>query len=141
MLLILKQKRLARTGALKALDFATTRCPANCERFVDQFGLKTIFAIFMGKAKVNLPLHSVSEVSLTVPRDLIEERSRHGRSAHMERRAESKAPQASSVVSRHCNRFLCNLTAANAVSMPQKLLFQGCSYMHQDLEESSRMCR
>ena len=52
MLLILKQKRVARAGALKALDFATTRSPANCERFVDQFGLKTIFATFMGKGKV-----------------------------------------------------------------------------------------
>ena len=52
MLLILKQKRIARSGALKALDFATTRSPANCERFVDQFGLKTIFSIFMGKSKV-----------------------------------------------------------------------------------------
>ena len=53
MLLILKQKRLARAGALKALDFATTRSPANCERFVDQFGLRTIFAMFMGKCKVS----------------------------------------------------------------------------------------
>ena len=56
MLLILKQKRVARAGALKALDFATTRSPANCERFVDQFGLKTIFAIFMGKGKVGTSL-------------------------------------------------------------------------------------
>lgn len=52
MLLILKQKRLARAGALKAIDFATTKSPGNCERFVDQFGLKTVFAMFMGKAKV-----------------------------------------------------------------------------------------
>lgn len=52
MLLILKQKRLARAGALKALDFATTRSPANCEKFVDQYGLKTAFAMFMGKCKV-----------------------------------------------------------------------------------------
>lgn len=57
MLLILKQKRVARAGALKALDFAITRSPANCERFVDQFGLKTIFAIFMGKAKVHSHPH------------------------------------------------------------------------------------
>lgn len=52
MLLILKQKRIARAGALKALDFATTKSPGNCERFVDQLGLKTIFAMFMGKVKV-----------------------------------------------------------------------------------------
>lgn len=53
MLLILKQKRLARAGALKALDFATTRSAANCERFVEQYGLRTISAMFMGKCKVN----------------------------------------------------------------------------------------
>ena len=58
MLLILKQKRLARAGALKALDFATTRAQANCERFVDQYGLKTIFAMFMGKCKVEISLGS-----------------------------------------------------------------------------------
>ena len=54
MLLILKQKRIARTGALKALNFATTKSAPNCERFVDQLGLKTIFALFMGKIKVSI---------------------------------------------------------------------------------------
>ncbi len=52
LLLILKGKRAARTSALKCLDFATTRCPPACDRTVDQQGLKTLFAIFMGKLKV-----------------------------------------------------------------------------------------
>ncbi|EIE25166.1 DUF1716-domain-containing protein [Coccomyxa subellipsoidea C-169] len=52
MVLILKQKKSVRAGALKALDFACTRCPAACERFVDVLGLKTLFSIFMGKSKI-----------------------------------------------------------------------------------------
>ncbi|BDA41413.1 beta-catenin-like protein 1 [Coccomyxa sp. Obi] len=52
MVLILKQKKAVRASALKALDFACTRCPAACERFVDVLGLKTLFSIFMGKSKV-----------------------------------------------------------------------------------------
>lgn len=52
LLLILKSKRAARTSALKCLDFATSSCPPACDRVVDQQGLKTLFAIFMGKLKV-----------------------------------------------------------------------------------------
>lgn len=52
MCIILKQKRLSRAGALKALDFATTRQPAACERLVDMGGLKSLFAIFMGRGRV-----------------------------------------------------------------------------------------
>ena len=52
MLLILKQKRRARTGALKALDFALLRCLPACERFVEVQGLRTLFPLFMGKSKV-----------------------------------------------------------------------------------------
>lgn len=52
LLLILKGKRAARTSALKCLDFATTNCPPACDRVVDQAGLKTLFALFMGKLKV-----------------------------------------------------------------------------------------
>lgn len=33
-------------------DFACTRCPQACERFVDVLGLKILFSIFMGKSKV-----------------------------------------------------------------------------------------
>lgn len=53
MQLILKEKRVARLGSLKVLDFATTRCPPACERWVDLTGLKQLFAIFMGKSKVH----------------------------------------------------------------------------------------
>lgn len=49
MIIIMKQKRLAYGSAMKALDFAMTRCSAACERFVDVLGLKTLFAAFMGK--------------------------------------------------------------------------------------------
>lgn len=59
MILILKQKRAARLGALKTLDYALTRCPAACERFVDTLGLKTLFAIFMGRTKVRLLVNGV----------------------------------------------------------------------------------
>ena len=51
MIIIMKQKRLAYGSALKALDFAMTRCSAACERFVDVLGLKTLFAAFMGKVR------------------------------------------------------------------------------------------
>lgn len=56
MQLILKEKRVARLGSLKVLDFATTRCTPACERWVDLTGLKQLFAIFMGKSKVLLTL-------------------------------------------------------------------------------------
>ncbi|KAH7280224.1 hypothetical protein KP509_37G056700 [Ceratopteris richardii] len=49
MIIIMKQKRLAYGSAMKALDFATTRCSQACERFVDVLGLKTLFAAFMGR--------------------------------------------------------------------------------------------
>ncbi|XP_024362971.1 uncharacterized protein [Physcomitrium patens] len=52
MIIIMKQKRLAYGSAMKALDFAMTRCSAACERFVDVLGLKTLFAAFMGKIPV-----------------------------------------------------------------------------------------
>ena len=49
MIIIMKQKKLA-------LDFAMTKYPPACERFVDVLGLKTAFAAFMGKASTTLPL-------------------------------------------------------------------------------------
>ena len=52
MLITMKQRRLAYSSAVKALDFALTRCPAACERFVDVLGLKTLFAIFIGKVNI-----------------------------------------------------------------------------------------
>ncbi|KAF6174653.1 hypothetical protein GIB67_006305 [Kingdonia uniflora] len=48
MIIIMKQKKLAYGSAIRALDFAMTKYPAACERFVDVLGLKTAFAAFMG---------------------------------------------------------------------------------------------
>ncbi|KAF9624086.1 hypothetical protein IFM89_007784 [Coptis chinensis] len=48
MIIIMKQKKLAYGSAIRALDFAMTKYPPACERFVDVMGLKTAFAAFMG---------------------------------------------------------------------------------------------
>eukprot|EP00242_Pyramimonas_sp_CCMP2087_P011677 CAMPEP_0198198424 /NCGR_PEP_ID=MMETSP1445-20131203/1901_1 /TAXON_ID=36898 /ORGANISM="Pyramimonas sp., Strain CCMP2087" /LENGTH=584 /DNA_ID=CAMNT_0043867989 /DNA_START=217 /DNA_END=1968 /DNA_ORIENTATION=+ len=69
MLLIMKNKRFARLSALKTLDFALTRCPAGCERFVDVLGLKSAFAAFMGK------VHKTTKRKLT-PEEKEEEEQR-----------------------------------------------------------------
>lgn len=53
MLIIMKQKKLAYGSAIRALDFAMTKYPPACERFVDVLGLKTAFAAFMGKIPVS----------------------------------------------------------------------------------------
>jgi beta-catenin-like protein 1 len=52
MALVLRGRRASRTAALKCLDFATSAgySPA-CDRLVDQGGLKTVFALLMGKLK------------------------------------------------------------------------------------------
>lgn len=50
MIIIMKQKKSAYGSAIRALDFAMTKYPPACERFVDVLGLKTAFAAFMGKA-------------------------------------------------------------------------------------------
>ncbi|KAF4362949.1 hypothetical protein F8388_001053 [Cannabis sativa] len=50
MIIIMKQKKSAYGSAIRALDFAMTKYPPVCERFVDVLGLKTAFAAFMGKA-------------------------------------------------------------------------------------------
>uniref|UniRef100_A0A0D3FCG0 Beta-catenin-like protein 1 N-terminal domain-containing protein n=1 Tax=Oryza barthii TaxID=65489 RepID=A0A0D3FCG0_9ORYZ len=47
MIIIMKQKKLAYSSAIRTLDFAMTRFPPACERFVDVLGLKTAFAAFM----------------------------------------------------------------------------------------------
>lgn len=49
MIIIMKQKKSAYGSAIRALDFAMTKYPSACERFVDVLGLKTAFAAFMGK--------------------------------------------------------------------------------------------
>lgn len=51
MVLVLRGRRAARGAALKCLDFATTRCSPACDRVVDHGGLKTLFALLMGKLK------------------------------------------------------------------------------------------
>ncbi|KAL5983171.1 hypothetical protein ACLOJK_017254 [Asimina triloba] len=55
MIIIMKQKKLAYGSAIRALDFAMTKFPPACERFVDVLGLKTAFAAFMGKASSSTP--------------------------------------------------------------------------------------
>lgn len=56
MIIIMKQKKSAYGSAIRALDFAMTKYPPACERFVDVLGLKTAFAAFMGKASSSLIL-------------------------------------------------------------------------------------
>lgn len=46
MAIVLNQKRLARQGALKALDFATTRYAPACERLINMAGLKVCCMFF-----------------------------------------------------------------------------------------------
>ncbi|KAI4299683.1 hypothetical protein L6164_033117 [Bauhinia variegata] len=53
MIIIIKQKKLAYGSAIRALDFAMTKYPPACERFVDVLGLKTAFAAFMGKIPIS----------------------------------------------------------------------------------------
>lgn len=62
MIIIMKQKKLAYGSAIRALDFAMTKYPPACERFVDVLGLKTAFAAFMGKASPRLILVHITFV-------------------------------------------------------------------------------
>ncbi|KAF3341270.1 beta-catenin-like protein 1 [Carex littledalei] len=52
MIIIMKQKKTAYGSAIRALDFAMTKYPPACERFVDVLGLKTVFSAFMGKLPI-----------------------------------------------------------------------------------------
>ncbi|KAH9625791.1 hypothetical protein KSS87_006035 [Heliosperma pusillum] len=47
MIIIMKQRKLAYGSAIRTLDFALTKYPPACERFVDVLGLKTAFVAFM----------------------------------------------------------------------------------------------
>ncbi|KAG2188206.1 hypothetical protein INT44_000958 [Umbelopsis vinacea] len=51
MLIMIKEKSMARIRAVKVLDYAmsTSAGTANCYRFVESLGLKTLFPMFMGK--------------------------------------------------------------------------------------------
>lgn len=51
MIAILRKKKYAKHGAIKTIDFALQKCQGNCELFVDQGGLKVLFAIFMKRSK------------------------------------------------------------------------------------------
>lgn len=53
MCLMLKEKKLARTRAIKTLDHALQGHAgiALCEKFVEMLGLKTLFSAFMGKVR------------------------------------------------------------------------------------------
>nr|ABR18437.1 unknown [Picea sitchensis] len=51
MIIIMKQKKSAYGSAMRALDFAMTKFPPACERFVDVLGLKTLFAAFMDSSE------------------------------------------------------------------------------------------
>ncbi|CAN8000383.1 unnamed protein product [Ixodes pacificus] len=47
--LMLREKKVSRSGALKVLDFATSNVEGvdNCNKFVDILGLRTVFPLFM----------------------------------------------------------------------------------------------
>ncbi|XP_059623301.1 uncharacterized protein LOC132266444 [Cornus florida] len=53
MIIIMNQKKSCYGSAIRALDFAMTKYPPACERFVDMMGLKTAFPAFMGKIPIN----------------------------------------------------------------------------------------
>ncbi|KAI8084798.1 Catenin-beta-like protein [Halteromyces radiatus] len=58
MLIMLKEKTLARIRAVKVLNYALSgsddAAHANCTRFVDAMGLKALFPLFMGKGNKKL---------------------------------------------------------------------------------------
>jgi len=47
MLNMIRKKKKAKYGAIRALDFALLKCGPNCEKFVDKGGLKVLFAEYM----------------------------------------------------------------------------------------------
>ncbi|GIL93422.1 hypothetical protein Vretimale_6066 [Volvox reticuliferus] len=55
MQLMLQSRRQCRYGALKCLDYATSRFAVPAEKLVDLGGLKQLFGLFMGKSKVKGP--------------------------------------------------------------------------------------
>ena len=57
LVLIRREKLLAKTRAIKVLSYAmqTEAGAANCEKFVEVLGLKTFFPAFMGKVSYRLP--------------------------------------------------------------------------------------
>ena len=47
MLTMIRRNTYAKNVAFKALDYAITRCTRNCEMFIDEGGLKTVFGAYM----------------------------------------------------------------------------------------------
>jgi hypothetical protein len=88
MCLMLKEKKLSRTRAIKTLDHAlqgTAGIPL-CEKFVEMLGLKTLFSAFMGKVRAR-PLPSPS-FSLSSRSSL----SREDELTRRRNRAQAKSP-------------------------------------------------
>ena len=54
-----REKLLARTRSIKVLDYAmqTAEGSANCERFIEMYGMKTFFSAFMGKVSHTTLIH------------------------------------------------------------------------------------
>jgi beta-catenin-like protein 1 len=50
--LMLRSRRPGRAGALRALDFAATRCPPVARAVVEKGGLGPLFGLFMGRSKL-----------------------------------------------------------------------------------------
>jgi hypothetical protein len=53
MVIMMKEKKLAKSRSIKVLDYAmsgsSSAAAANCERFVESLGLKTLFPALMAK--------------------------------------------------------------------------------------------
>ena len=46
---MMRERKFAAAPALKLTDHALRHCPANCQLFVENMGLKVLFAFFMKK--------------------------------------------------------------------------------------------
>lgn len=82
MVLIMKEKKLAKTRAIKVLDYACQtdsdegkRC---CEKLVEVLGLKTLFAVFMGKVRAFVSSENVFLPSLFAGRSQEIQKGTHG---------------------------------------------------------------
>jgi beta-catenin-like protein 1 len=63
MILMIREKKLSRKNAVKVLDYALMKSAPNCQHFVEVYGLKTLFSVFMrrGNMKKYMKLSSESE--------------------------------------------------------------------------------
>eukprot|EP00210_Caulerpa_lentillifera_P007603 g7261.t1 len=73
---IIKKRKSLRVGALKLIQFATTNSPEACEKLLEVYGLKTVFAFFMGKLKIGSGKDpelqkKVEEISLAIISNLL----------------------------------------------------------------------